>query len=325
MGRVISILSGRFHPFHKGHLASYNQLANIFGPENTYLGLSEKVEYPNSPFNVEERAKMAMCLGIPRTNILPIKAPYGSSEYVNKLKLDPQNTAMVFAVSQKDMGDKPRFTFENNSNMVPYPSDGKNLNSVTSNSYVFTTNTVPFNALGKEIENARDIRSMYCNADDNSKQVLLNELYGKNSKYLKEIFDNRLRNLNEHVVTYKINKLIDFITETKKYINVVSPQKKEILSSMIKESYKKIYQYSDYIPESLTPPDEFLNKFQLSQKEGNEVWWKNIMVGHTTGKVIDDRVEFEFSDDGMKLLSNTTRDSDAAYLPLDKVSVRKKI
>jgi hypothetical protein len=41
--------------------------------------------------------------------------------------------------------------------------------------------------------------------------------------------------------------------------------------------------------------------------------------------VIDDRVEFEFSDDGMKLLSNTTRDSDAAYLPLDKVSVRKKI
>ncbi len=321
MSNIIAILSGRFHPFHKGHLSSYNQLKNTFG-ENTYLGLSQKVDPPDSPFDVDERAKMAMCLGIPRQKILGIKQPYNSYEYINRLKLDPKQTVVVFAVSQKDMNENPRFTFENDRRMQPYPSDGKNLKPITNNSYVYVTNTTPFQLLNQNIENARDIRRIYNKCDNNVKETIVNELYGKYGKFIKPLFDSKLNYISESVYEKKLEKLINLITESKLYLETATPEQKIKLNHLIKESYESLYECSDYLTEGLTPPDKYLNKYQLSSKEGNEVWWKNIMVGYTTGKLIDDKVEFTMSDDGLKLRGNN--DTTIGTLPLDKVSIRQK-
>lgn len=321
MSNIIAILSGRFHPFHKGHLSSYNQLRNTFG-DNTYLGLSQKVDPPDSPFDVPDRAKMAMCLGVPRQKILSVKQPYNSYEYINKLKLDPKQTVVVFAVSKKDMDENPRFTFEDDRRMQPYPQDGKNLKPITNNSYVYVTETTPFHLLNKNIENARDIRSMYAKCDNRMKETIVNELYGKYGKLMKPLFDSKLNYISESVYKKKLEKLINLITESKAYLKTATPDQKIRLNHLIKESYESLYECTDYLSESLTPPDKYLNKYQLSTKEGNEVWWKNIMVGYTTGNLIDDKVEFTMHGDGLKLVGNIK--TDIGTLPLDKVSIRQK-
>jgi nicotinic acid mononucleotide adenylyltransferase len=53
MNKVI-IYAGRFHPFHKGHLASYNYLTKHFGEDSVYIATSNTQSPSTSPFSFEE-------------------------------------------------------------------------------------------------------------------------------------------------------------------------------------------------------------------------------------------------------------------------------
>lgn len=320
--RVVAILCGRFHPFHTGHLSSFQQLAKTFGQDNTFIGFSEKVEEPDSPFSVEDRVKMAMCLGVPRQNILSIKNPYKANEYIQKLKLDANNTALTYAVSDKDMqGDNPRFNFSNPNWLQPYPEDGSNLNPVSNNAYVVTTKTVPFSILNHSVENASDIRNTYPKCDENDKVVMLQELYGNNFKFVKPFFDSKLTSLSESTDT-RIKKLIEFIEHSKKLLPTASSEQKLKIKNLVKEAYTKITKENeivDYIDEATTPPDMYPNKEKLATEQGHEVWWKGKCVGITTGILQNNRVQF-LSDESQYGSEPTIQ-----TLPIDIVSIRKKI
>lgn len=215
---VLAIYPGRFHPFHKGHASSFNELAGKFDLKHTLLAISGKQEQPKSPFSVGDRAKMAMALGIPKENIISIKQPYKAEEYIKYIQdrgLDPNNFALVFAVSKKDMEGvpemgippDPRFEFKpkrdgSPSYLQPYRGNEGKLENIMKHAYVVSTDVAEFPIAGQSMRDASAIRNAYINADDSTKDRILNDLYGKTARHIKPIFDRELRKPDEIVAEY---------------------------------------------------------------------------------------------------------------------------
>jgi hypothetical protein len=217
--RTIAVYPGRFHPFHKGHAASFKQLASAFGLENTFLAISQKQEQPKSPFSAKDRAKMAVILGIPMNHILFVKNTYSGDEYMQQLQgmgVDVNDTALVLGVSGKDMGTDPRFSF--NPRKDGSPSYLQSIDSgvespMTQHAYIMTTDVAPFNIAGMAMTDASQIRSAYAKGDEQLKAKILTDLYGKGAKHVKPIFDKNLA-LTESIYK-KLVLLKQKITESK--------------------------------------------------------------------------------------------------------------
>ncbi len=214
--RIVAVYPGRFHPFHKGHAASFKQLVQKFGLDNTFLAISAKQEQPKSPFSAEDRAKMAMSLGIPSKNIIAVRNPYGAQEYIDQLNLDPEQTAIVFGVSKKDMeGDPalgiapdPRFSFKAKKDGSPsylQPFNPKKVDPLGQHGYVMSTDVAEFPIAGQSMRDASAIRKAYAGADEKTKMKILTDLYGDAAEKMKQVFDNNLQ------VTETIRRLISAI------------------------------------------------------------------------------------------------------------------
>lgn len=194
----IAVYPGRFHPFHKGHFASWQQLANEFGKNNTYLSISQKTEPGKSPFTAGDRAKMAMLTGIPKENIISVANPYGGEEYINRFKaagIDPEKTVLVFGVSKKDMQSDPRFTFQPKKDGTPsyfQPYKKGPQEPMSKHAYIVATDVADFPINGKIMRDASAIRQEYSNANDQGRIEILQDLYGDKGKLLKDIFDAAL-------------------------------------------------------------------------------------------------------------------------------------
>lgn len=242
--RVIAVYPGRFHPFHKGHASSFKQLAQKFGLDNTYLAISAKQEQPKSPFSAQDRAKMAMSLGIPSKNIIAVRNPYVAQEYIDQLNLDPEKTALVFGVSKKDMeGDPsmgippdPRFGFKPKKDGSPsylQPFNPKKVDPMSQHGYVMSTDVAEFPIAGKPMRDASSIRSAYAGADQKTKMRILTDLYGDAAEKMKPIFDNNLQ------VTESIRRLINKI---KPMLGEATIQQKAKFVKLLSEAKSMIYE-----------------------------------------------------------------------------------
>jgi hypothetical protein len=99
--KTVVIYVGRFQPMHKGHYGTYQHLIKKFGKDNVYIGTSDKVERPKSPFNFKEKVKiMTTMFGIPKSKIHRVKNPYKPTEILKKF--DKETTAFVTVVGEKD-------------------------------------------------------------------------------------------------------------------------------------------------------------------------------------------------------------------------------
>ena len=99
---TIVIYPGRFHPFHRGHKASYDWLVKHFG-DGVYIATSNVQNDTDSPFSYSDKVKMMTKLGIPSDHIVQVKNPYQAREIVDSLTPEQKaDTALVFAVSEKD-------------------------------------------------------------------------------------------------------------------------------------------------------------------------------------------------------------------------------
>ena len=201
--RTIVIYPGRFQPAHKGHKSSYDFLTKTFGDGNVYVATSDVVAPVTSPFSFAEKVTMLSKLGIPSGKIAKVRNPYQAQE-ITKDIADPENTALVFAVSEKDMqSDAPRFKFGTKkdgspSYMQPYPKDGK-VEPLTKHAYVMITPTTNFKVKGKDANSASEIRKLYINGNDNDRNTIINDLYGQPDPALKDIFDAKLLPVSQTV------------------------------------------------------------------------------------------------------------------------------
>ena len=253
--KVVAVYPGRFHPFHKGHASSFNQLAQKFGLDNTYLAISAKQEQPKSPFSSQDRAKMAMSLGIPSKNIIAVRNPYAAQEYIDQLNLDPEQTALIFGVSKKDMeGDPamgippdPRFGFKPKKDGNPsylQPFNNNKIDPMSQHGYIMSTDVAEFPIAGKSMRDASAIRNAYAGADNKTKMRILKDLYGDAADKMKQVFDNNLQ------VTESIRRLIAAIKpmlseasfeQKAKFVKLLSEAKERLAGTVLLENANRLY------------------------------------------------------------------------------------
>jgi hypothetical protein len=228
---ILVILSGRFHPFHKGHKSSYDLLADEFGENNVYIATSDVQAPVTSPFSFSDKVKMMTSLDIPSSHIVKTKNPYSANEITDNVT-NPEDTILIFAVSEKDMGnEKPRFKFGKKKDGSPtyfqkLPDDLDDCLPMTEHGYIITIPTIEFKILDKEVTSASELRKMYIDSDDNSKENIIVDLYGEYDPAIKEIFDKKLE------VTKKAADMAA-ISKDKEAVNQLSESQKQRLSDTL--------------------------------------------------------------------------------------------
>lgn len=205
------IYPGRFHPFHLGHKASYDWLTREFGENNVYVASSNVQDPETSPFTFDDKVKMATKLDIPASHIVNVKNPYQATEITNALSdEEKQNTALIFAVSEKDA---QRFNFAPKKDgtpayLQPVPDDKKGMKPMTQHGYVAITPTVNFRVKGADANSASQIRKLYVAGNDADRTQIITDLYGAPDPELQAMFDKRLGvNAPEESMIYGAEKI----------------------------------------------------------------------------------------------------------------------
>ena len=183
--KTVVVYPGRFHPFHKGHAAVYKWLNSKF--DNVYIATSNKIDPPKSPFSFEEKKQMMMHAGIPGNAIVQARNPYGATEITDKF--DPDTTTVLYAVSEKDMAEDPRFQFKPKKDGTPgyFQPYGSNMEPLSKHGYIITTPTFDFTVLGEPMRSATELRKNFANADTQTQAKMINDLYGSYDKNIHKI------------------------------------------------------------------------------------------------------------------------------------------
>lgn len=176
---TVGIISGRFQPPHIGHTQSWQWLNNKF--DKAFIVTSDKVDPQRSPFNFAEKKAMLMQAGVPNKNIIKVRSPYRADELVDTF--DPKATVVIFAISEKDMQDNPRFDFKPKKDgsmafLQSYADNIDNLQPVTAHAYVITLPTFEFAVAGKPMHSATEIRNRFAQANDDTQAKIIADLYG---------------------------------------------------------------------------------------------------------------------------------------------------
>lgn len=214
--RLIAIYPGRFHPFHKGHKSAYDALASKYGPENTFIFTSGKVELPKSPFTFEEKLKMMQLAGVDPTKVVRVTTPYNAREIVfNFSDQDPQKTILVYGVSEKDMKEDPRFAFAPKQNGQPsylQPYSENFVETMDKHAYVTTVPTVEFTILGVPVTSASELRRQFASLNEEDQVKFITELFGNYSEEVHAIMRNKLmpQAVNEDLF---INEVMNMLLE----------------------------------------------------------------------------------------------------------------
>jgi len=197
---LIVVYPGRFQPFHKGHKAVYDYLSKKYGRDAVYIATSNKTDNLKSPFSFSDKAQFMAATGVSLDRVIETKQPYQVPELT--ARLDPNNTIIVYAVSQKDMDEDPRFkswTKKDGSpaHFQPMPADPKDMLTFSHHSYIEVVPTFDFRVAGQLVRSASEIRAMYKSADDAEKKQIIADLFSKYTPELKHIMDTKLGNLDE--------------------------------------------------------------------------------------------------------------------------------
>lgn len=196
--KIIAVYPGRFQPFHKGHSEVYKWLKQKFG--QALIATSNKVEPPKSPFNFSEKKQMMELAGVTSSDIKEVKNPYIATEILEQY--DPQNTVLVFAISEKDMQEDPRFSFKPTksgapSYLQPFPKNRKDLQPFGDpkkpRGYVIVTPTFQFNILGEPMKSATELRKQFADADSSKQKKIITDLYGKYSTKVHKLMSDKIK------------------------------------------------------------------------------------------------------------------------------------
>jgi cytidyltransferase-like protein len=176
---TVVIYPGRFHPFHKGHKSVYDALVKRFGKNRVYIATSNKVDPPKSPFTFDEKRAMMALTGVDPSRVVQVKNPYQATEITDNF--DPQNTIALFAVSDKDMAEDPRFSFKPRKDGQPsyYQPASKDMQGFDKHGYIVTVPTLQFNVLGKPMRSASEFRANFAQADSETQKAMITDLFGQ--------------------------------------------------------------------------------------------------------------------------------------------------
>ena len=201
--QFLVIYPGRFQPFHKGHHAVYEWLTGKFGRNNVYIATSNKTDSDKSPFSFSEKKYFMQLTGVPDDRIVQAVQPYQIQSILSTGQItvaDPTNTVVIFAVSEKDMAEDPRFSFKaKKDGSTPYfqpLTDIKQTKSMDTHGYIMTVPTFDFTVAGKPMTSASEIRSDYValaqEANPDKLAFFIKDLFGRYSQDAEQIMTNKL-------------------------------------------------------------------------------------------------------------------------------------
>ena len=205
---TVVIYPGRFHPFHKGHKSVYDTLVKRFGKDRVYIATSNKVDPPKSPFTFDEKRAMMALTGVDPSRVVQVKNPYQATEITDNF--DPQNTTALFAVSDKDMAEDPRFSFKPKKDGSPsyYQPAQKDMRPMSEHGYIITVPTLQFNVLGKPMRSASEFRANFAGADSETQKAMITDLFGR---YDPKTHSTMSQKINEQLV--RADQILDQLIE----------------------------------------------------------------------------------------------------------------
>ena len=201
--QLLVIYPGRFQPFHKGHHAVFDYLVSKFGRNNVWIATSNKVEPPKSPFSFAEKAYFMQPTGVPADRIIQATSPYRIPDVVaggNISVSDPTNCFAIFAISEKDMAEDPRFaSFVKKDGTPAYFQkfeNVKDMQNMEQHAYIMTVPTFDFDVLGEPMRSGTELRKMYIDADEKTRQNIIKDLFGKYTREAEHLMTNKLAPAN---------------------------------------------------------------------------------------------------------------------------------
>ena len=139
--KVIAIYPGRFQPFGPHHKKVYLALKKMFG--DVYIVTSNIQKPPRHPMNFKEKYQHITKMGIPSNKII-MDNPYKPVNLLKKFR--SEETAVVFAVGQKDKG---RLT--GGQYFTDYNKNKNDLKGYKEHGYVLKAPHISVNVAGKEV------------------------------------------------------------------------------------------------------------------------------------------------------------------------------
>lgn len=246
---VVVIYPGRFHPFHVGHGKVFQYLKQQYKGAKVYIASSGKTDAHKSPFEFNEKKKMMMLAGVDPNAIVQTRIPYVASEITDKF--DPDNTIVVYAVSEKDMSEDARFDFPQNGLKLKKNGDpahvqkwegAANAKPLRQHSYIVTVPTFTFKIRGEPVNSATQIRNMIAKADERELVQILQDLYGR-SDIPNDIVEMFKRKLGSTTVSenWSEDSLFECLLEAEIYADILTERKLSSGETRSKESnFKKL-------------------------------------------------------------------------------------
>jgi hypothetical protein len=197
--QILVIYPGRFQPFHKGHYAVYEYLTGKFGRNNVFIATSNKTDNLKSPFTFAEKAYFMQLTGVPADRIVQATQPYQILNVLQSGQItiaNPDNTVVIFAVSEKDMEEDPRFSFApKKDGSEPYFQPLRDIGdtkSMQQHGYIMTVPTFDFQVLGRPMRSGTELRKMYVEADAKTRQGIVADLFGRYTSEAEQIMTGKL-------------------------------------------------------------------------------------------------------------------------------------
>jgi len=276
--KTFVIFPGRFHPWHNGHKSVYNYLSTKFGGNDVYVTTTGVIELPKSPFSFDEKREMMMATGIPANKILNVKNNYNLQSVSNQIPINIERDSIIFAVSQKDMAEDPRFkSFVKKdgspSYLQPMPKNESKLEPAIKHGYLITVPTTDFTVLGLPARSASQLRSQYSTLNTEQQIAFIMDLFGSYNPKIHRILNNKLGNTSGKL-TEKQKKLLkklivgmlredlsnnDFNNSKTHYIGIKPNVVKSIYNILKPMNEVKRQKLKDIIKRIIKEEDGFMN------------------------------------------------------------------
>lgn len=193
---TLVIYPGRFQPFHKGHRAVYDYLVKKYGRDSVFIATSNKVDPPKSPFNFAEKSQFIALTGISMDRVVESAQPYKAEEITRNY--DPTTTRLIFAVSEKDMAEDPRFRSWTKKDgsltyFQPHPTNASMLKPFDQHGYIEVVPTFSFKVLGEPMRSATEVRAQFAAADPQTQKAIVMDLFGAYNDTVLRIMQDKIR------------------------------------------------------------------------------------------------------------------------------------
>lgn len=193
--QTLVVYPGRFQPFHKGHHAVYDYLVKKYGRDSVFIATSNKVEPPRSPFSFSDKTQFMALTGVPLDRVVQSTQPYRAEELT--AKYNPNNTKLIFAVSEKDMAEDPRFKSWTKKDgtpayFQPMPADAASMKTLDQHGYIMVVPTFPFEVLGEPMNSATQVRAKFAAANDKTQKNIVKDLFGGYNDQVLHILQTKL-------------------------------------------------------------------------------------------------------------------------------------